>query len=272
MRAARLLSAAAVAAIWPTRRRGGRFGLGALGAALLGNPGVAAMVEHHAHALRTTCAIRWRCCAARPARRALAATGPMPRRRPAALPRRAVAAYTALMAASQPLIAERRCSTPTRFAAPSLPARSRRRRRQLPRRGRGARTRTCACVLFDLPPVAERARGRFAAAGLADRASGGRRQFPDRRAARGRRHRLAGPRGPRPRRRGGAAPSCAPRAARCAPGGTLLVAEPMAGTPGAEPIADAYFAFYLLAMGSGRPAADELGALLRAGRLRPASG
>jgi demethylspheroidene O-methyltransferase len=43
-------------------------------------------------------------------------------------------------------------------------------------------------------------------------------------------------------------------------GGTLLLAEPMAGTPGAEP----YFAFYLLAMGSGRPRTpDELGRLLR---------
>lgn len=37
------------------------------------------------------------------------------------------------------------------------------------------------------------------------------------------------------------------------PGGTLLLAEPMAETPGAEPIGDAYFGLYLLAMGSGRP-------------------
>jgi demethylspheroidene O-methyltransferase len=38
----------------------------------------------------------------------------------------------------------------------------------------------------------------------------------------------------------------------------------MSGTPGAEPVG-AYFAFYLLAMGSGRPRrADELAALLRA--------
>ena len=32
-------------------------------------------------------------------------------------------------------------------------------------------------------------------------------------------------------------------------GGTLLIAEPMAGTAGAEPVTDAYFGFYLLAMG-----------------------
>ena len=36
-------------------------------------------------------------------------------------------------------------------------------------------------------------------------------------------------------------------------GGKLLLAEPMAETPGAEPAGDAYFGFYLLAMGSGRP-------------------
>jgi demethylspheroidene O-methyltransferase len=35
--------------------------------------------------------------------------------------------------------------------------------------------------------------------------------------------------------------------------GILLIAEPMAETLGAEPMGDAYFGFYLLAMGSGRP-------------------
>jgi demethylspheroidene O-methyltransferase len=49
-----------------------------------------------------------------------------------------------------------------------------------------------------------------------------------------------------------------------APGGILIVAEPMAGTPGAEPVGDAYFGFYLLAMGSGRPRrVEELRAMLR---------
>ncbi len=37
------------------------------------------------------------------------------------------------------------------------------------------------------------------------------------------------------------------------PGGTLLVTEPMAGTAGARASGDAYFGFYLLAMGQGRP-------------------
>jgi demethylspheroidene O-methyltransferase len=36
------------------------------------------------------------------------------------------------------------------------------------------------------------------------------------------------------------------------PGGTLLLAEPMAGRAGAPRVADAYFGFYLLAMGSGQ--------------------
>jgi demethylspheroidene O-methyltransferase len=47
-------------------------------------------------------------------------------------------------------------------------------------------------------------------------------------------------------------------------GGTLLVAEPMAGTPGAEAMGDAYFGLYLWAMGSGRPrTAEAYAAMLR---------
>jgi len=49
------------------------------------------------------------------------------------------------------------------------------------------------------------------------------------------------------------------------PNGTLLLAEPMAGTPGAEAMGDAYFGFYLLAMGHGRPRTpQELEAMLQA--------
>lgn len=56
------------------------------------------------------------------------------------------------------------------------------------------------------------------------------------------------------------------RAARAAlaPGGTLLLAEPMAGAKGAAPIGAAYFGFYMLAMGSGRPRLpEEIIAMLR---------
>jgi demethylspheroidene O-methyltransferase len=54
--------------------------------------------------------------------------------------------------------------------------------------------------------------------------------------------------------------------------GALLLAEPMAETPGAERMGHAYFGFYLLAMGSGRPrSAATLTAMLREcgfGRVR----
>jgi demethylspheroidene O-methyltransferase len=52
-------------------------------------------------------------------------------------------------------------------------------------------------------------------------------------------------------------------AAALPPGGRILVAEPMAGTRGAERMGDAYFGLYLWAMGSGRPrSAQELTVML----------
>ncbi|RDS78565.1 methyltransferase domain-containing protein [Alteriqipengyuania lutimaris] len=48
------------------------------------------------------------------------------------------------------------------------------------------------------------------------------------------------------------------------PGGTLLIAEPMAATRGAEAMGDAYFGLYLWAMRSGRPrSAREIQTMLR---------
>jgi demethylspheroidene O-methyltransferase len=41
--------------------------------------------------------------------------------------------------------------------------------------------------------------------------------------------------------------------ASLAPGARLLIAEPMARIPGAEPMGEAFFGLYLWAMGSGRP-------------------
>jgi demethylspheroidene O-methyltransferase len=53
-------------------------------------------------------------------------------------------------------------------------------------------------------------------------------------------------------------------------GGTLLIAEPMAQTPGAGRVGDAYFGFYFMAMGQGRARPqEEIASLLqRAGFLR----
>ncbi len=47
-------------------------------------------------------------------------------------------------------------------------------------------------------------------------------------------------------------------------GGTILIAEPMARTRGARGMGDAYFGLYLWAMGSGRPRSErEIGAMLK---------
>jgi demethylspheroidene O-methyltransferase len=53
-------------------------------------------------------------------------------------------------------------------------------------------------------------------------------------------------------------------AAALSPGDTLLISEPMADTPGARPMGEAYFGFYLHAMGSGRPRTSaEIGTMLK---------
>jgi demethylspheroidene O-methyltransferase len=54
------------------------------------------------------------------------------------------------------------------------------------------------------------------------------------------------------------------------PGGRLVIAEAIAGAPGVEPVGDAYFSFYLLAMGRGRArrAAEHHALLAQAGFRR----
>jgi demethylspheroidene O-methyltransferase len=117
-------------------------------------------------------------------------------------------------------------------------------------------------LLFDLPAVAEQGRQRFAREGLSDRAMAMGGDFTTDSLPLGadiislvrvlhdhdddvvqallRRVRAALPKG-----------------------GRVLIAEPMAGTAGAEPMGGAYFGFYLLAMGRGRPRRpDELAAML----------
>ena len=52
-------------------------------------------------------------------------------------------------------------------------------------------------------------------------------------------------------------------------GGVLLIAEAMAGVRGAETVGDAYFSFYLMAMGKGRARrAAELHQMLQAAGFR----
>jgi demethylspheroidene O-methyltransferase len=239
---------------------------------MVGNPGLAAMVEHHALLyadLRDPVALlrgegRGGTGLARYWPYAAGGGGA------AGFGAAEVAGYSALMAASQPLVAEE-----------VLGAYDLRRHRCLLDVGGGEGAFLCAAgaaapdlrlVLFDLPAVAERASARLAAAGLAGRASVARGDF------------LLDP------LPGGAdvvslvrvlhdhddeGALAVLRAARRAlpAGGTLLLAEPMSGTPGAEPVGEAYFGFYLLAMGRGRPRTpNEIGALLGAagfGEARP---
>jgi demethylspheroidene O-methyltransferase len=247
--AARRLLAAAVSLRLLERRGNDRFGLGDLGAALAGNPGIAAMVEHHAmlyaDLLDPVALLQGQGATTELSKYWAYAKD----NRPAALPGERIDAYSTLMTASQPLIAGEV------FAAYPL-----HRHRCLLDVGGGegaflmaaaAHAPHLRLMLFDLPPVAERARARIAAAGLAQRATtfGGDfwmdalptgadlvsliRVLHD--------------------HNDDAAIGLLRAARRALPeNGTLLLAEPLAGTPGAETVGDAYFGFYLLAMGRGR--------------------
>jgi demethylspheroidene O-methyltransferase len=245
-----LLLDAAVSLKLVQHRSGGRYGLGPLGAALMGNPGVVAMIEHHAMLysdLKDPVAL----LRGEAGARQLAGYWPYAGNgKPADLSHEAIAPYTALMSASQPMIAQQ-----------VLSAYSFRGHRCLLDIGGGdgsfiaavaAQAPKLRCVLFDLPAVADKASERFRTAGLSSRAVaiGGSfltNRLPD-----------------------GADIASLVRVIhdhddaevmtllraihRALPGnGTLLIAEPISGVRGTEPIGDAYFAFYLLAMGSGRP-------------------
>jgi demethylspheroidene O-methyltransferase len=255
----RLLAAAA--ALDLTRRRAdGSWTLGPLGAAMIGNPGIAAMVEHHALLyadLADPVALLRRDRGGNALSAYWAYSGAAA---PDSLGADRVADYSALMAASQPMV-----------AAEVLATYDFRRHRALLDVGGGEgaflsavaqAAPELALMLFDLPQVAARATARFAAQGLAARArvSGG--DFTA---------------DPLPRGadlisfvrvlhdHDDAVVMALLRAARAAlpPAGRLLIAEPMAGTSGAEPMGEAYFGFYLLAMGRGRPRRpEELRAML----------
>jgi len=263
--AERLLDAAAALGLLE-RRRGGRYALGPLGAAMVGNEAVAAMVEHHA-ALYADLQDPVALLRAGGPGRAMSACWPYAAYADdgpdalQALDPGVVAAYSALMTASQSLVIDE-----------VLDAWPLQRHRVLLDVGGGegrfvaaaaARAPALQLMLFDLPPVADLARRRLHGLGLGTRVQVHGGSFFDDPLPQGAdlvtllrvlfdhddEHALA-----------------ILRAVHAAlpPGGRVLVAEPMADAPGARAMGDAYFGLYLLAMGRGRPrSAQALGALLR---------
>lgn len=243
--AARLLDAAVALRIARRRRRDGRYALGPLGAALIDNPGVVAMITHHDmlyNDLRDPLALlrgdRRETVLQRYWAYSPDTTGPQ------------ASPYSALMAASQAMVRDE-----------ILSAYDISRHRCLLDVGGGdgsflisaaKRSPDARLLLFDLPAVAELARQNFEQAGLTSRAQAVGGDFHH---------------DPLPddadlitlirvlHDHDDEAALTLLRAARKAlkPGATLLIAEPMSGTRGAEASGDAYFGFYLMAMGSGRP-------------------
>lgn len=243
-----LLEAAASLRLLERRGRE-RYGLGPLGAAMLGNPGIAAMVEHHT-SLYADLADPVTLLRGEPDERRLARYWPYAdRASPSSLTREAVSPYTALMAASQPMVSEM-----------VLGAYSFAKHHCLLDVGGGDGSFLMAAAgqaprldlkLFDLPGVAAIARDRLAAAGLGHRASVIEGSF------------LTDP-----------LPSGADvislirvvhdhdddvvlqlfaRVREALPrDGVLVIGEPMSSSSGADPVS-AYFGLYLHAMGSGRP-------------------
>jgi demethylspheroidene O-methyltransferase len=249
------------------RRGGDEYGLGGLGAALIGNPAVVAMIEHH-HLLYADLADPVALL------RGEAGEGALARywayagaASPSEVSDAQVTSYTDLMAASQPMVARQVISSYNL-----------KRHRRLMDVGGGSGAFLAAVArevpglelaLFDLPAVAEQARGRFAREGLSDRTTVHGGSFFD---------------DPLPEgadiislvrivhdHDDGPVLALLRAVRRALPtGGILLLAEPMAGTPGAESVADAYFGFYLLAMGSGRARTpEELAKLLEKSGFGP---
>lgn len=262
----RRLIAAAVSLRLLERRSGERYGLGVLGAPLAGNAALRSMIEHH---VALYADLRDPVALLRGTAPASVLAGYWPYAStdaPGELPAHRVAEYSALMAASQPLVADQ-----------VLDAYPMRRHRCVLDVGGGDGVFLAAAaqrwphlrlMLFDLPAVAGRARTRLASLGLGSRSTAvGGDLFTD-----------ALPEGADlvtlvrvVHDHDDARALTLLRAVRRAlpAGGALLLAEPMAETPGAEPMGDAYFGFYLLAMGSGRPrTAADLSRLLHEAGFR----
>jgi demethylspheroidene O-methyltransferase len=247
------LADAAVSLRLLDRRSDGRYALGAHGAAFLANPEIAVMVEHHSLLYRDLSDPLALLRGERPdteLRRFWSYAGAATSASTPSDLATDVAAYSRLMSRSISLLAD-----------DILEAYSFRDHRCLLDVGGGegafveavaASAPHLSLMLVDLPPVAGRAQARFEAAGLADRARA-----------------LGGNAISAPLPTGAdvvslvrvihdhddEAAAAMLRAVRRAlpPRGVLLLAEPMADTPGAEAMGDAYFGFYLLAMGQGRP-------------------
>lgn len=249
---ARCLLEAAVSLALVERRSGERYGLGQLGAALRGTSGLAAMIEHHALLYADLADPVALLRGERRAATALARYWPYAgAERPAALAASEVADYSALMAATQASF----------IAGGVIAAYPFGRHRCVLDIGGGEGVFLSAVarqhshlrlILFDLPAVAERAQGRFSAQGLDARAQAVGGDFKTDALPQG--ADLATLVRVLHDHEDDDALAILRAARRALPrDGTLLIAEPMAATPGAEPVGAAYFGFYLTAMGRGRP-------------------
>ncbi|HMA98030.1 MAG TPA: methyltransferase, partial [Wenzhouxiangella sp.] len=242
------------------RRHDRKFGLGSLGAALLGNPGVLMMIEHHS-AFYTDLTDPVALLRGEKQATALSDFWAYSRSAdPMSLPPEDVAQYSELMAASQALIAEQ-----------VLSAYRLDRHRHLLDVGGGAGAFAAAAMdryaklqarVFDLPSVCERAVERFEKLGFGERSSACGGNFltdplPDG-------HDLVSLIRVLHDHDDDAVLQLLRTVRSAMPDdGILLVAEPMLNTPGAEPVSAAYFGFYLMAMGQGRPrSASELRSML----------
>lgn len=251
-RAGRLAQAAASLRLLE-RAGPAEYALGPLGAAVLGAPGVAEMVRHHALFYRDLAdpVALLRDEADPELQRFWAYVGG---RRTHDLPTDVAAAYSRLMAASQTMVAAE-----TLAARPLVGV-----RRLLDvGGGEGAfleaalrATPGLTGVVFDLPAVAARAAGRFDAAGLAHRAVAVGGSFRDDPLPTGA-DAVSLVRVLYDHDDADAAALLARVHAALPAGGLLVLSEPMSG--GARPTrsGDAYFGFYTLAMSTGRPRAPE---------------
>lgn len=258
----RLLNAA-VSLQLMMKRRHGRYALGKLGAPLVGNIGVLALIRHHRmayHDLSDPVALLRQGADFRTELSRYWSYADAPR--PQQIDDARVAAYSEIMADTLPPVAH-----------DVLDAYDLSRHECLLDVGGGegvflalvgARHPNLQLRLFDLPAVAARAKTRLSQAGFADRVDCHGGNF----------HADALPTGADVislvrvlldhddesvlrllKRVRAALPS----------GGVLLIAEAMAGVRGAETVGDAYFSFYLMAMGKGRARrASELHQILQA--------